>query len=80
YRFRCVEAWSMTVPWSGFALKNILSFVEPKASAKFLRFETFFDPDVAPGQKQNWYPWPYVEGITIDEAKNDLSFLQLFLC
>ena len=75
YRFRCVEAWSMTVPWSGFALKNILSFVEPKASAKFLRFETFFDPDVAPGQKQNWYPWPYVEGITIDEAKNDLSFL-----
>ena len=75
YRFRCVEAWSMTIPWSGFALKKILSFVEPKISAKFLRFETFFDPDVAPGQKQNWYPWPYVEGITIDEAKNDLSFL-----
>ncbi|MDC1356431.1 protein-methionine-sulfoxide reductase catalytic subunit MsrP [Pseudomonadota bacterium] len=75
YRFRCVEAWSMTVPWSGFALNKILSLVEPKTSAKFLRFETFFDPDVAPGQKQKWYPWPYVEGITIDEAKNDLSFL-----
>jgi sulfoxide reductase catalytic subunit YedY len=75
YRFRCVEAWSMTVPWSGFALNKILSLVKPKASANFLRFETFFDPDVAPGQKQKWYPWPYVEGITIDEAKNDLSFL-----
>jgi len=75
YRFRCVEAWSMTVPWSGFALNKILSLVKPKTSAKFLRFETFFDPDVAPGQKQKWYPWPYVEGITIDEAKNDLSFL-----
>ena len=74
YRFRCVEAWSMTVPWSGFALNKILSLVKPKTSAKFLRFETFFDPDVAPGQKQKWYPWPYVEGITIDEAKNDLSF------
>ena len=75
YRFRCVEAWSMTVPWSGFPLNKILSLVKPKTSAKFLRFETFFDPDVAPGQKQKWYPWPYVEGITIDEAKNDLSFL-----
>ena len=75
YRFRCVEAWSMTVPWSGFPLNKILSLVKPKTSASFLRFETFFDPDVAPGQKQKWYPWPYVEGITIDEAKNDLSFL-----
>ncbi len=75
YRFRCVEAWSMTVPWAGLALNKILSLVEPKTNAKFLKFETFFDPDVAPGQKQKWYPWPYLEGITIDEAKNDLSFL-----
>ena len=74
YRFRCVEAWSMTVPWSGFALNKILSLVKPKTSAKFLRFETFFDPDVATKKKKKWYPWPYVEGITIDEAKNDLSF------
>ena len=75
YRFRCVEAWSMTVPWLGFPLSRLLSLVEPKKEAKFLRFETFFNPSVAPGQKQKWYPWPYQEGITIDEAKNDLAFL-----
>ena len=75
YRFRCVEAWSMTVPWAGFPLNKILSLVEPKNDAKFLKFETFFNPDIAPGQKQQWYPWPYQEGITIEEAKNDLSFI-----
>jgi sulfoxide reductase catalytic subunit YedY len=75
YRFRCVEAWSMTVPWGGFALNKIVSLVEPTSEAKFLKFETFFDPKIAPGQKQNWYPWPFQEGITIDEAKNDLSFM-----
>ena len=75
YRFRCVESWSMTVPWSGFPLNKILSLVEPSSSAKFIKFETFYEPDIAPGQKQKWYPWPYQEGITIDEAKNDLSFI-----
>ena len=75
YRFRCVESWSMTVPWSGFSLNKILSLVEPSSDAKFIRFETFYEPDIAPGQKQKWYPWPYQEGITIDEAKNDLSFI-----
>ena len=75
YRFRCVEAWSMTVPWAGFPLNKILSLIEPKKDAKFLKFETFFNPDIAPGQKQQWYPWPYQEGITIEEAKNDLSFI-----
>ncbi len=75
YRFRCVEAWSMTVPWAGFPLSKILSLVEPKTNAKFLKFETFYDPEIAPGQKQKWYPWPYQEGITIEEAKNELSFL-----
>ena len=75
YRFRCVESWSMTVPWSGFSLNKILSLVEPSSSAKFIKFETFYEPDIAPGQKQKWYPWPYQEGITIDEAKNDLSFI-----
>lgn len=75
YRFRCVEAWSMTVPWAGFPLKKILALVEPKTDAKFLKFETFFNPDIAPGQKQQWYPWPYQEGITIEEAKNDLTFI-----
>ena len=75
YRFRCVEAWSMTVPWAGFPLNKILSLVEPKTNAKFLKFETFYNPEIAPGQKQQWYPWPYQEGITIEEAKNELSFL-----
>ena len=75
YRFRCVEAWSMTVPWAGFPLKKIISLVEPSSDAKYIKFETFFDPNVAPGQKQKWYPWPYQEGITIKEAENDLSFM-----
>ena len=75
YRFRCVEAWSMTVPWAGFPVNKILSLVEPKTDAKFVKFETFFNPDIAPGQKQKWYPWPYQEGITIEEAQNDLSFI-----
>lgn len=75
YRFRCVEAWSMTVPWAGFPLNKILALVEPKTDAKFLKFETFFNPDIAPGQKQQWYPWPYQEGITIEEAQNELSFI-----
>ncbi len=75
YRFRCVEAWSMTVPWAGFPVKKILSLVEPMTDAKYVKFETFFNPDIAPGQKQKWYPWPYQEGITIKEAKNDLSFI-----
>ena len=75
YRFRCVEAWSMTVPWAGFPFNKLLKLVEPKTDAKFVKFETFFDPNVAPGQKQKWYPWPYLEGITIEEAKNDLSFI-----
>ena len=56
YRFRCVEAWSMTVPWMGISFQKLLSLVEPKKDAKFVRFETFFNPDVAPGQKQKWYP------------------------
>ena len=75
YRFRCVEAWSMTVPWAGFPINKILALVEPKTDAKFLKFETFFNPDIAPGQKQQWYPWPYQEGITIEEAQNDLTFI-----
>ncbi len=75
YRFRCVEAWSMTVPWLGFPFKKLLSLVEPKIQAKYVLFETFFNPDIAPGQKQAWYPWPYTEGITLEEAINDLTFV-----
>lgn len=74
-RFRCVEAWSMTIPWSGFPMKAFLDLVKPLGSAKYVRMETFVDPRVAPGQRQVWYPWPYVEAITIAEAANDLAFL-----
>jgi sulfoxide reductase catalytic subunit YedY len=75
YRHRCVEAWSMAVPWSGFAMKELVKLAAPTASAKYLRLETFMNPDVAPGQKQPWYPWPYIEGLTIEEAMNDLAFM-----
>lgn len=75
YRHRCVETWSMAVPWSGFALKELVRLAEPKAEAKYLRLETFMNPDVAPEQKAPFYPWPYVEGVTIEEAMNDLAFM-----
>ena len=75
YRHRCVEAWSMAVPWSGFALKPLVELAKPLSSAKYLRMETFKDPKIAPGQKQTWYPWPYVEGVTVQEAVNELSFM-----
>jgi methionine sulfoxide reductase catalytic subunit len=75
YRHRCVEAWAMAVPWSGFPLKTLLDLAKPLSSAKYVRFETFMDPKIASGQRQSWYPWPYVEGITIEEAANELSFM-----
>ncbi|MCZ6884839.1 MAG: protein-methionine-sulfoxide reductase catalytic subunit MsrP [Alphaproteobacteria bacterium] len=75
YRFRCVEAWAMTVPWSGFPLKALVDMAKPLAGAKYLRMETFKKPEVAGGQRQHWYPWPYIEGLTIKEAVNELSFI-----
>lgn len=75
YRFRCVETWSMVVPWTGFPLSEILRLASPKAEAKYLRMETFMNPEVAPRQSASAYPWPYVEGLTIEEAANDLAFL-----
>ena len=75
YRHRCVEAWSMTIPWTGFPLAKLVALADPKPEAKFVRFETFLDPKVAPGQRQTWYPWPYVEGVTMAEAKNDLALM-----
>jgi methionine sulfoxide reductase catalytic subunit len=75
YRHRCVEAWSMTVPWTGFPVADLVTFAKPLGSAKYLRMETFLDPEMASGQKQFWYPWPYVEGITMAEAMNDLAFM-----
>jgi len=75
YRHRCVEAWSMAVPWSGFPLKALVEFARPLSAAKYLRMETFMNPDVAEGQRAVWYPWPYIEGLTIAEATNDLAFM-----
>ncbi len=75
YRLRCVEGWSMTIPWTGFPMKNLLDFARPLSGAKYVRMETFTDPKIAPGQRQSWYPWPFVDGCTIEEAANDLSFM-----
>lgn len=75
YRHRCVEAWSMTVPWTGFPLKLLVDLARPSSDAKYLRMETFYNPRVAPGQKNESYPWPYVEGLTMAEATNDLAFM-----
>jgi sulfoxide reductase catalytic subunit YedY len=75
YRHRCVEAWSMAIAWSGFPFARLVAFAMPLASAKFVRMETFMEPKVAPGQRQSWYPWPYVEGLTMAEATNELAFL-----
>lgn len=75
YRHRCVEAWSMAVPWSGFPLKALVAMAKPASGAKYLVMQTFKDPGMAPGQRQFWYPWPYVEGLTMAEATNDLAFL-----
>jgi methionine sulfoxide reductase catalytic subunit len=74
-RHRCVEAWAMAVPWSGFPLSKLIGIAKPLSSAKYVRFETFLNARIAPGQRQTWYPWPYVEGITMAEAMNDLSFM-----
>ena len=75
YRHRCVEAWSMTVPWTGFPLARLIDYAAPLSSAKYLRLETFMDPEAASGQRQVWYPWPYVEGLTMAEARNELAFM-----
>ena len=75
YRHRCVEAWSMAVPWSGFPLATLVEFARPLGSAGYLRMETFMDAEMAPGQRQSWYPWPYIEGLTMGEATNELAFI-----
>lgn len=75
YRLRCVEGWSMVIPWMGFQLNKLLKEVEPLAEARYVRFETIYAPDQMPGQKVNWYNWPYVEGLRLDEAMNDLTIL-----
>ncbi|HEU4660586.1 MAG TPA: protein-methionine-sulfoxide reductase catalytic subunit MsrP [Pseudolabrys sp.] len=75
YRHRCVEAWSMAIAWTGFPFSKLLDFARPLSAAKYVRMETFMDKAVAPGQRQPWYPWPYIEGLTMAEAANELTFL-----
>jgi sulfoxide reductase catalytic subunit YedY len=75
YRLRCVEAWSMVVPWQGFPLAALLKEVEPTSRARYIRFESLHDPEQLPGQKNKWYPWPYVEGLRLDEAMHPLTIL-----
>ena len=75
YRMRCVEGWSMVIPWVGFPLAELLKEVEPTSDAKFVRFETLLSPEQMPGQNSAWYTWPYIEGLRVDEAMNDLAIL-----
>ncbi len=76
YRLRCVEAWSMVIPWMGFPISDLLAVVEPKSEAQYVRFETILDMEGMPGQQNSsWYQWPYVEGLRVDEAMNPLAIL-----
>ncbi|MGW8266836.1 MAG: protein-methionine-sulfoxide reductase catalytic subunit MsrP [Longimicrobiales bacterium] len=75
YRLRCVEAWSMVIPWQGFPLKDLLAWVQPTTRAKFVEFTTLYDPDQMPGQRSRVLDWPYVEGLRMDEALHPLTLM-----
>lgn len=75
YRMRCVEAWSMVIPWNGYVLSDILKRFEPEPSAKYVKFSTVYDPEQMPGQRRAVLQWPYVEGLRMDEAMNPLTLL-----
>ena len=77
YRLRCVEGWSMVIPWVGYALSALLRQVEPLGSAKFVEFHTLADRDTMPGLKSSVLGWPYVEGLRLDEAQHPLTLLTL---
>ncbi len=79
YRFRCVEAWAMVVPWLGFPMKLLMADVEPTSKAKYVRFTSFYDPQITqgPGFWAGGYPWPYTEGLRIDEMANELAFFAM---
>ncbi len=77
YRFRCVEAWAMVIPWIGFPMKTLMAAVEPTSAAKYGRFTSYYDPQVCPGPAHGFplnLPWPYVEGLAVDEMANELAF------
>ncbi|NIR42639.1 MAG: protein-methionine-sulfoxide reductase catalytic subunit MsrP [Gemmatimonadetes bacterium] len=73
YRLRCVEAWSMVIPWLGFPLSDFLNDLEPTSAARFVEFTTLYDPEQMPGQRRNVLDWPYVEGLRMDEAMHPLA-------
>ena len=75
YRLRCVEAWSMVIPWNGYVLADVLKRFEPDAGAKYVKFTTLYDPDQMPGQRRSVLQWPYVEGLRMDEAMHPLTLL-----
>jgi sulfoxide reductase catalytic subunit YedY len=75
YRMRCVEAWSMVIPWHGFPLATLINKLEPSPSAKYVKFTTLMAPDRMPGQRYASLHWPYVEGLRMDEARNELTLL-----
>lgn len=75
YRLRCVEAWSMVIPWRGLALNQLLKEVEPHSAAQYVRFTSLLDPPQMPGQSSPFYAWPYREGLRLDEAMHDLTLL-----
>jgi len=75
YRMRCVEGWSMVIPWLGFPLAKLLQEVEPTSEAQYVRFKTLYDPEQMPGQKSRMFDWPYVEGLRLDEGLHDLTIL-----
>lgn len=75
YRLRCVEGWSMVIPWMGFTLADLIKRVQPNSNAKYVRFETVYDPDAMRGQRSDMLEWPYVEGLRMDEAMHPLTIL-----
>jgi len=75
YRLRCVEGWSMVIPWIGFSLADLLKQAKPNSKAKYVEFNTLYNPQQMPGQQSTVLQWPYVEGLRIDEAMNPLSFI-----
>jgi sulfoxide reductase catalytic subunit YedY len=75
YRMRCVEGWSMVIPWIGFPLAELLAKVGPTSEAQYVYFETVYRPEQMPGQARGGFPWPYVEGLRLDEAQHDLTIL-----
>ena len=79
YRLRCVEAWSMVIPWIGFELNHLIKLAKPTHKAKYISFESIYDPDNLPGQKRDILAWPYREGLRLDEARNPLTILSVGL-